>query len=87
MGKVGELSSGAWQPIVGCNIQLCGSEKMAVSDLDGYYVIHGIPKGIYSISFSIRGYENKRVDWVRIRGDLTTERADTLLRARLQSLP
>lgn len=59
------------EPIPGANILIEGTTLGAMAGPDGYYFVINIPPGRYNVLFSCMGYENKRVESVRISVDAT----------------
>ncbi len=60
------------ETLVGASIQLVGTRFGATADLDGNYVVIGIPPGQYTVRFSYVGYTTRDVD-IRLVSDRTTE--------------
>jgi len=69
-GRVVEKESG--DPLPGANILIPGTTMGAASDLDGYFVILGIPPGTYDVQVSMMGYGKVTVNDVRVRIDQTS---------------
>jgi len=62
------------EPLIGCNVLVEGSDYLgAASDLDGNYMIIGIPPGKYSIIATMIGYQKTRITDILVSVDLTTE--------------
>jgi len=70
-GLVTKKDSGA--PLIGCNIMVMDSDLGTASNQDGEYYILNIPPGIYSVKFSMIGYETLILENVKISVDKTTK--------------
>ena len=68
-GLVTEKDSGA--PLIGCNVMVMDSDLGTASNQDGEYFILNIPPGIYSVKFSMIGYETLILENVKISVDKT----------------
>lgn len=55
VGMVTEKSNGA--AMAGVNLSLKGTYLGASTDIDGYYLIEGIPPGVYDVEVSMIGYK------------------------------
>lgn len=59
-------------PLPGVNIILEGTTMGAATDPQGYYVIINVPPGVYTLRAMMIGYQQRRVENVRVSIDLTT---------------
>ena len=59
-------------PLPGVNIVLSGTTLGAATDHDGYYTILNIPPGIYTLSVTMMGYKEIRMEGLRVYTDFTT---------------
>ena len=57
----GQVLSPDGQPLPGVNLVLTGSKLGAASDLDGRYLIQGIPAGRHLLAVSSLGYKTRRI--------------------------
>ena len=72
-GKVkGRVIDENGSPLAGVNVYLEGTYIGASTDMDGNYVILNIPPGIYTLVFSMIGYETRKYRNVKVQSDLTT---------------
>ena len=55
----------------GANVVIEGTSLGASSDLDGSYIILGVPPGVYSIKANFIGYQSVSISNVRVNADLT----------------
>jgi len=69
-GLVLDKSTG--EPAIGANVYIEGEDYGAASDLDGYYFILNIPPGTYTLIVQMIGYQDVRINGVRVNVDLTT---------------
>jgi outer membrane receptor protein involved in Fe transport len=69
-GKVTDATTG--EPIVGANVLVVGTTLGAACDIEGAYTIIGVPVGSVSIKFSLVGYQEVRVNEVKVNADQTT---------------
>ncbi len=60
------------EALVGANVIIEGTSLGASTDLDGEYVILGIPPGVYTVKVSFIGYSSMTVANVRVNSNLTT---------------
>jgi len=77
-GTTGKLSGRIFdgvtgEPLPGVTITLEGTKMSALTDIDGYYFIHNIPAGTYSLTVTFMGYENIKVKKISIIPDHTTK--------------
>lgn len=64
-GETGEV-------LPGVNISIMGTMMGAAADMNGYYVILGVPPGEYKLTASMMGYVNYMYTNVRAKIDITT---------------
>ncbi len=69
-GKVTDKETG--DPIAGVNILIEGSDRSISTDLDGDYILIGLPPGTYSVQAEYVGYQRLVCSNVRILSNLTT---------------
>lgn len=69
-GTVSDAKTG--EPLTGVNIQLLDTERGAVTDAEGYFVILNVRPGIYSIRATMIGYTEMVIRNVRVEIDRTT---------------
>lgn len=55
-GTVTDMATG--EPLIGVSVQLAGTSKGTVSDINGKYALHA-PAGFYQIEFSYMGYSSE----------------------------
>ncbi len=70
-GKVVDSETG--DPLVGANVIIEGTLMGAATDMDGEYYIINIPPGVYSVVTRMIGYQNQRMENIRVTVDLTTK--------------
>jgi outer membrane receptor protein involved in Fe transport len=70
IGKVTDKSTG--DPLFGVNVLVVGTTRGTTTDLDGKYVIIGVPIGSYTLRASQVGYGQAEVTGVRVGADETT---------------
>ncbi len=70
-GRITEAETG--EPLVGANILIEGTQRGAACDLNGYYFVHNLPPGVYTVLVSMIGYQTVKAQNVKISIDLTTE--------------
>ena len=70
-GRIIDGSTGDGLP--GANVIIQGTTLGATTDLDGNYVIIGIPVGTYSVSISFVGYSTETVNGVEINAGYTRD--------------
>ncbi|HDQ00651.1 MAG TPA: TonB-dependent receptor [bacterium] len=59
-------------PLPGANIIIEGTTMGAASDLDGHFIILNVPPGVYTLRAMMIGYQDKRIQNIRVSIDLTT---------------
>lgn len=57
-GRIVEMGSS--EPLPGATIRITGTDKGAMSDLDGYYKINNLPAGQYTAEVTYIGYETQQ---------------------------
>ncbi len=77
VGVVQDASTG--EPLPGVNILIEGTSMGAATDVDGSYLIMGVPPGTYTLRATMIGYNDVVVSNVRVNVDKTT-RIDFKLR-------
>ncbi|NOZ03864.1 MAG: TonB-dependent receptor [FCB group bacterium] len=70
VGTVTNAETG--DPLVGVNIILEGTSLGAATNSKGKYLILRVPPGVYTVKASMIGYQDVRIEGVRVRIDLTT---------------
>ena len=70
-GLVTDASTG--EPLIGANVFLPEIQRGAAADLDGNYVILGIPVGQYTVQISFAGYETQTTTGVEISSGRTRQ--------------
>ncbi len=81
-GKVFDASTK--QPLVGVNVLISGTTMGAATDINGNYAILNVRPGIYSLVFSMVGYQKAEVQNVEVNIDLTTTVNNELNEAAIQ---
>ena len=71
VGRIIDKADG--QVLYGCNVILKGSNLGAASDANGYYSILNVPPGVYTVAFSMIGYQSVNMSGVEISIDLTQQ--------------
>jgi len=61
------------KPLVGVNLYIPEINRGTSTDLEGKYTINNIKPGKYTIEVSLMGYENKKINNVKINKGQTTE--------------
>ncbi len=61
------------EPIPGANIIIEGTSMGVASDIKGYFAILNVPPGRYNLKVSVMGYQNKTIQDVIVKIDLTTD--------------
>ncbi|MGH7450041.1 MAG: TonB-dependent receptor [bacterium] len=69
-GKVTDKESG--DPLIGANVTIDGTSLGAAADLNGDYVVLGVPAGVYTVKVSYIGYQPVALSNVRVSAGLTT---------------
>lgn len=70
VGQVVDKSSG--EPLAGVNILLEGTNLGAASDMDGNFLIIGVPPGIYTVIASYISYRDVRYEGIEVNVDKTS---------------
>ncbi|MCA0268314.1 MAG: TonB-dependent receptor [Bacteroidetes bacterium] len=60
------------EPLIGVNVVVVGTQRGAVTDLDGKYTITGLSAGSYNVQFSILGYQSKLFTGIRVTANAPT---------------
>lgn len=58
MGTVLDQETG--EPLVGANVFLTEIQRGASADIDGHYIIRGIPSGTYTLQVSFAGFRTNK---------------------------
>lgn len=61
------------EPLVSANVSVDGTTLGAVSDIEGHFIILGVPPGAYVVKSSYVGYQTITISNVRVSTGLTTE--------------
>ncbi len=69
-GTVKDAETG--EPLIGVNVLIEGTARGAASDTKGYYFVHNLPPGEYTVVARMIGYQTVRTQRVKISIDLTT---------------
>jgi hypothetical protein len=64
--------------LVGCAVEVLGTDYGTVAGADGTFRIHSVPPGTYSLRFSMVGYDSRTLDSVTV-----TQTADLEIRVEL----
>ena len=70
-GLVKDKETGEMLP--GVNVVLDGTNRGAVTDGDGYYVIMNVPVGSYSVIVTLMGYQKVSMENIRVSAGVTTD--------------
>ena len=66
-GKLaGKVTDETGQPLIGATVLVEGTNKGAVTDIDGYYTVLNLRAGTYTVEFRYTGYQTKKVSEVVI---------------------
>ncbi len=68
-GKIIEQSTK--QPMIGVTVQLDNTQKGAITDSDGTFLIENVPVGSYALTISFIGFQTKKVTDVIVSGNKT----------------
>ena len=68
-GRVTDSQSG--EPLIGANVVIEGTSLGASSDINGDYIILGVPPGVYSVRTSYIGYAPVTISNVRVGSNIT----------------
>ncbi len=66
------LCKNSLQGLAGANIVVKGEKSGAGSDIDGNFVIHQLPYGIYTLEVSYQGYETRLIPDIIVRSSRET---------------
>jgi len=69
-GRVADKESG--DPLLGANVVLDGTTIGASTDLNGDYIVLGVPAGVYAMKVTYIGYQPIVISNVRVSANLTT---------------
>ncbi len=69
-GRVTNQETG--EPLPGANVMIAATSQGAAADSEGYYTILNVQPGSYTVTASMIGYREVRVENVQIRTDFTT---------------
>jgi len=70
-GSVSDFKTG--EALIGVSVYLEGTEKGAISDFDGNYVVKDVPPGTYSLRVQMVGYSTYRVEEVVVKSGESTD--------------
>lgn len=59
-------------PLIGVNITLEGTSLGAATDINGEYVVLGVPPGVYTVRSSYISYQEQAISNIRVSAALTT---------------
>lgn len=79
------LGKGEKDPLVGVNVLVQGSVRGASTDVDGRFQIADISPGVYTLVFSIIGYQRETVSGVLVEEGKVTEVKVSLIQAPVQT--
>lgn len=54
------------EPLIGANVWVSEIERGAIADIDGCYLIHEVPVGMYTVRFCSAGFDTQVVSQVEI---------------------
>ena len=70
-GKVTDKKTG--ETLIGLSVKISGTTSGVSTDVEGRYVLSGLPAGKYELTFRYIGYQSKIISGVEVKaGDLTT---------------
>ena len=69
-GKVTDKANG--EALVGATVSISGTSLGAATDVNGEYIILGVPAGTYSLKVSFVGYAQLTVSNIRVASQITT---------------
>ncbi|MBI3786802.1 MAG: TonB-dependent receptor [Ignavibacteriales bacterium] len=69
-GKIADKESG--EALIGANVTLEGTSLGATSDVNGDFIILGVPPGVYTVKASYIGYSAVTISNIRVNSNLTT---------------
>lgn len=75
------------EPLIGATVLIVGTTSGASTDIDGKYVILGVPTGVVDLKISYVGYQDQIKTGIRVSSDLTTEVDFKLSSAELELKP
>lgn len=65
-------------PVVGASVQIVGTQRGAMTDFDGKYIITQVEPGTYTLRISHLEYNSVEVSDVPVKADITSEQTFTL---------
>ncbi len=68
----GRILTSSAESLTGANVLITGTSMGAAADLEGDYFINNVPPGVYSVRFSMIGFQTRIVENVEISIDRTT---------------
>ena len=74
----GVVTDKAGKPIIGASVQVVGTNRGAVTDFDGRYIIKRMEPGVYSIRITHLEYETIQIDSIVVKEDTSTELSSNL---------
>ncbi|MFH2049138.1 MAG: von Willebrand factor type A domain-containing protein [bacterium] len=74
----GVVTDKAGKPIIGASVQVVGTNRGAVTDFDGRYIIKRMEPGVYSIRITHLEYETIQIDSIVVKEDTSTELTSNL---------
>ncbi|MFQ5824115.1 MAG: TonB-dependent receptor domain-containing protein [bacterium] len=69
-GRIKNLNTG--EPLAGANVEVLESILGASADLNGHFVIHKVPQGIYTLRITMIGYRPQIVNRVKVLAEIST---------------
>ena len=69
MGRISDSSGG---PLPGASVRIEGTQRGAIADADGYYLIVAVDPGTYDLSASLVGYGSVTKETVQVQVDYTS---------------
>lgn len=73
-GKIsGRITDGRGEPLGGANVAIPAAQTGAISEIDGRFLILGVPAGTYEIRVNLLGYRATLIQEVVVSADQTTE--------------
>ncbi len=73
------------EPLIGASVVVTGTSYGAATNINGEYLIINVSPGTYTVKASYVGYNETRVENVRVYADLTTQTDLTLSNRQLQT--
>lgn len=81
-GKVVDKSNN--EPLIGANVMIVGASLGTISDLDGCFLIKGLPAGAYQVRFSFISYQAVTVAEVKVNRNMNTHLSVALTPSSIQ---